>query len=84
MSRMYNTVGVTGAILSTGFNSKETTYLLFAHEQAYLPYLKKSLIKSTLVRRNAWEINTSLHGMEKCDMTCGSVRFHDMVCCGVV
>ena len=45
MSRMYNTVGATGAILSTGFNSKETTYLLFAHEQAYLTYLKKIIDK---------------------------------------
>ena len=29
----------TWRILSTGFNSKETTYLLFVYEQAYLPYL---------------------------------------------
>ena len=42
----------TWRILSTGFNSKETNYLLFVYEQAYLPYLKKSLMKSTIVKRN--------------------------------
>ena len=66
MLRMYNTVGAPGRILSTGFNSKETTYLLFVYEQAYLPYLKKSLMKSTIVRRNTWEINTSFYRLSSC------------------
>ena len=38
----------TWRILSTSFNSKETTYLLFVYEQAYLTYLKKYFMKSTL------------------------------------
>ena len=33
--------------------------MLLVYEQAYLPYLKNSMMKSTIVRRNVWGINTS-------------------------
>ena len=60
MSRTDNTVGAPGEFDPLA-SIAEITYLLFVCEQAYLPYLKKSLMKSTIVGRNAWEINTSFY-----------------------
>ena len=39
MSRMYNTVGAPGEFFPLASMVKETTYLLFLYEQAYLSYL---------------------------------------------